>query len=169
MREKRTTQPEGVLTDLIDDQHLNREPEEPPALHYRRARGHLGSQRNTKHCRHHGRPSLRKVDHCAVQIPLDNVERLWQEFVAFETGLNKITAKKFMADLFPAHMQARTVLRQLVNHWRCGRLQHHWVIRGGAGVVRGCCGARACIDDVLADLIIYSEGGGAWLHCEGGE
>ncbi|KAF9567671.1 Suf-domain-containing protein [Agrocybe pediades] len=60
--------------------------------------------------------SLRKVYHRAVQIPLDNVERLWQELETFETGLNKITAKKFMADLSPAHMQARTVLRQLVNH-----------------------------------------------------
>jgi len=60
--------------------------------------------------------SLRKVYHRAVQIPLDNVERLWQDLEAFETNLNKITAKKFMADLSPAHMQARTVLRQLVNH-----------------------------------------------------
>ncbi|KAJ3507883.1 hypothetical protein NLJ89_g6057 [Agrocybe chaxingu] len=60
--------------------------------------------------------SLRKVYHRAVQIPLDNVERLWQDLEAFETGLNKITAKKFMTDLSPAHMQARTVLRQLTNH-----------------------------------------------------
>jgi len=60
--------------------------------------------------------ALRKVYHRAVQIPLDNVERLWQELEAFETSLNRITAKKFMADLSPAHMQARTVLRQLVNH-----------------------------------------------------
>ncbi|KAF8905733.1 hypothetical protein CPB84DRAFT_1844737 [Gymnopilus junonius] len=60
--------------------------------------------------------ALRRVYHRAVQIPLDNVERLWQELEAFETGLNKITAKKFMADLSPAHMQARTVLRQLINH-----------------------------------------------------
>ncbi|PPQ72015.1 hypothetical protein CVT26_007975 [Gymnopilus dilepis] len=60
--------------------------------------------------------ALRKVYHRAVQIPLDNVERLWQELEAFETGLNKITAKKFMADLSPAHMQARTVYRQLMNH-----------------------------------------------------
>lgn len=59
---------------------------------------------------------LRKVYHRAVQIPIDNVERLWSELEAFETNLNKITAKKFMADLSPAHMQARTVLRQLVNH-----------------------------------------------------
>jgi cleavage stimulation factor subunit 3 len=60
--------------------------------------------------------ALRKVYHRAVQIPLDNVERLWQELEAFETNLNRITAKKFMADLSPAHMQARTVLRQLINH-----------------------------------------------------
>ncbi len=60
--------------------------------------------------------ALRKVYHRAVQIPLDNVERLWQDFEAFETNLNKITAKKFMADLSPPHMQARTVLRQLTNH-----------------------------------------------------
>ena len=60
--------------------------------------------------------ALRKVYHRAIQIPLDNVERLWQELEAFETSLNRITAKKFMADLSPAHMQARTVHRQLVNH-----------------------------------------------------
>jgi cleavage stimulation factor subunit 3 len=77
--------------------------------------------------------AVRKAYHRAVQIPLDNVERLWQELEAFETGLNKITvcnvhrsrkavmltevqAKKFMADLSPAHMQARTVLRQLQKH-----------------------------------------------------
>ncbi|KAJ7197027.1 Suf-domain-containing protein [Mycena pura] len=59
---------------------------------------------------------LRKVYHRAVQIPLDNVEKLWSELEAFETGLNKITAKKFMSDLSPAHMQARAVLRQLSNH-----------------------------------------------------
>ncbi|EDQ98396.1 uncharacterized protein LACBIDRAFT_302694 [Laccaria bicolor S238N-H82] len=55
--------------------------------------------------------ALRKVYHSAVQIPLDNVERLWQELEAFEVNLNRITAKKFMANLSPAHMQARTVLR----------------------------------------------------------
>ncbi len=56
---------------------------------------------------------LRKGYHRAAQIPLDNVERLWQDLETFET---KITAKKFMADLSPAHMQARTVLRQLTNY-----------------------------------------------------
>ncbi|EAU82402.2 mRNA 3'-end-processing protein RNA14 [Coprinopsis cinerea okayama7 len=60
--------------------------------------------------------ALRKVYHRAVQIPLDNVERLWSELETFEMNLNKITAKKFMSDLSPAHMQARTTLRQLSNH-----------------------------------------------------
>ncbi|KAF8999433.1 hypothetical protein BDQ17DRAFT_1361005 [Cyathus striatus] len=60
--------------------------------------------------------ALRKVYHRAVQIPLENVEKLWAELESFETNLNRITAKKFMADLSPAHMQARTVLRQLNNH-----------------------------------------------------
>ncbi|KAM6494639.1 hypothetical protein JOM56_009262 [Amanita muscaria] len=43
--------------------------------------------------------ALRKVYHRAVQIPLDN-----------------IPAKKFMSDLSPGHMQARTTLRQLLSH-----------------------------------------------------
>lgn len=60
--------------------------------------------------------ALRKVYHRAVQIPLDNVERLWQELETFETNLNKITAKKFMSDLSQAHMQARSVLRLLTSH-----------------------------------------------------
>ncbi|KIL59526.1 hypothetical protein M378DRAFT_1067821 [Amanita muscaria Koide BX008] len=60
--------------------------------------------------------ALRKVYHRAVQIPLDNVEQLWHDLEAFETNLNKIPAKKFMSDLSPGHMQARTTLRQLLSH-----------------------------------------------------
>ncbi|KIM62980.1 hypothetical protein SCLCIDRAFT_24567 [Scleroderma citrinum Foug A] len=60
--------------------------------------------------------ALRKIYHRAVQIPLENVEKLWSELETFESGLNKITAKKFMSDLSPSHMQARTVLRQLQRH-----------------------------------------------------
>ncbi|KAJ7124554.1 hypothetical protein C8R44DRAFT_149431 [Mycena epipterygia] len=60
--------------------------------------------------------ALRKAYHRAVQIPLDNVEKLWGDLETFEMGLNKITAKKFMSDLAPAYMQARTVLRQLSTH-----------------------------------------------------
>ncbi|KAG6910176.1 hypothetical protein DXG01_012625 [Tephrocybe rancida] len=60
--------------------------------------------------------ALRKVYHRAVQIPLEGVEALWQELESFENSLNRITAKKFMSDLSPAHMQARTTFRQLTNH-----------------------------------------------------
>jgi hypothetical protein len=52
--------------------------------------------------------ALRKFYHRAVQITLDNVERLWQELEAFETNLNWIASKK--------NMQARTVPYQLVNY-----------------------------------------------------
>lgn len=60
--------------------------------------------------------ALRKVYHRAVQIPLDNVGRLWQDLEAFEMKLSRITAKKFMGDLSPAHTQARAVYRQLEKH-----------------------------------------------------
>ncbi|CAK5277319.1 unnamed protein product [Mycena citricolor] len=60
--------------------------------------------------------ALRKVYQRAVQIPLDNVEKLWSDMEAFETGLNKLTAKKFMTDLSAAHTQARSVLRRLTEH-----------------------------------------------------
>jgi cleavage stimulation factor subunit 3 len=39
--------------------------------------------------------SLRKVYHRAVQIPLENVERLWSELETFENSLNKITVRYF--------------------------------------------------------------------------
>ena len=57
--------------------------------------------------------ALRKVYHRAVQITLDNVERLWEEPEAFKTNSNRTTSKKFMADLSQGHMQARTVLCHL--------------------------------------------------------
>ncbi|KAI9512750.1 hypothetical protein F5148DRAFT_1161352 [Russula earlei] len=60
--------------------------------------------------------ALRKVYHRAVQIPLENVEALWSELETFENNLNRITAKKFLSDLSPSYMQARTVLRQLQRH-----------------------------------------------------
>jgi cleavage stimulation factor subunit 3 len=34
--------------------------------------------------------ALRKVYHRAVQIPLENVERLWSELETFENGLNRV-------------------------------------------------------------------------------
>ncbi|EJD00731.1 Suf-domain-containing protein [Fomitiporia mediterranea MF3/22] len=59
---------------------------------------------------------LRKIYQRAVQIPLENVETLWKDYEAFENGLNKITAKKFLQDLTPAYMTARTKLRELRKH-----------------------------------------------------
>ncbi|KAF7342718.1 mRNA 3'-end-processing protein RNA14 [Mycena sanguinolenta] len=60
--------------------------------------------------------ALRKAYHRAVQMPLKNVEQLWTQLEAFEMGLNKITAKKFMSELSPAHRKARSVLCQLNRH-----------------------------------------------------
>ncbi|KAH0586846.1 mRNA 3'-end-processing protein RNA14 [Termitomyces sp. J132] len=60
--------------------------------------------------------ALRKVYHRAVQIPLECVETLWQELESFENNLNRITAKKFMSDLSPGYIQARTTFRQIINH-----------------------------------------------------
>lgn len=37
--------------------------------------------------------ALRKVYHRAVQIPLENVEKLWSELETFENSLNKITVR----------------------------------------------------------------------------
>ena len=37
--------------------------------------------------------ALRKVYHRVVQIPVDSVDKLWQELEAFENGLNKITVR----------------------------------------------------------------------------
>ncbi|KAI0689097.1 hypothetical protein BC835DRAFT_1549432 [Cytidiella melzeri] len=60
--------------------------------------------------------AIRKAYQRAVQIPMDNVKRLWEEYQEFENNLNKITAKKLITDLTPAHMQARTVLTTLQEH-----------------------------------------------------
>ncbi|KAG8897016.1 mRNA 3'-end-processing protein rna14, partial [Tulasnella sp. 408] len=57
--------------------------------------------------------ALRSAYHRAVVIPLDNVEALWRELDQYENGLNKITAKKFLQDLSPGYMTAKTALRDL--------------------------------------------------------
>ncbi|TBU57853.1 Suf-domain-containing protein [Dichomitus squalens] len=60
--------------------------------------------------------AVRKAYQQAVQIPMENVKRLWEDYQDFENNLNKITAKKFISDLQESHMQARTVLNQLQEH-----------------------------------------------------
>ncbi|KAI5478156.1 mRNA 3'-end-processing protein RNA14 [Pseudohyphozyma bogoriensis] len=57
--------------------------------------------------------ALRKAYQRAVCIPVNNVELIWQEYNAFENNLNKMTAKKFVAELSPSYMTARKVLREL--------------------------------------------------------
>ncbi|KAM0792797.1 hypothetical protein ACM66B_002566 [Microbotryomycetes sp. NB124-2] len=57
--------------------------------------------------------ALRKAYQRAVQVPLDNVEQIWQDYNQFENNMSKMTAKKFVAELSPAYMTARKVLREL--------------------------------------------------------
>ncbi|GAA5920123.1 hypothetical protein JCM1841_004448 [Sporobolomyces salmonicolor] len=57
--------------------------------------------------------ALRKAYQRAVQVPLNNVEAIWQEYNAFENNLSKMTAKKFIAELSPSYMTARKALREL--------------------------------------------------------
>lgn len=37
--------------------------------------------------------AVRKAYHRAVQIPMENVKKLWEEYQDFENGLNKITVR----------------------------------------------------------------------------
>ena len=60
--------------------------------------------------------ALRKAYYCAVKIPFEGVEQLWQELELFENSLDRVMAKKVMASLWPHHKQACLTLRQLVNH-----------------------------------------------------
>ncbi|KAI0745191.1 hypothetical protein C8Q76DRAFT_764545 [Earliella scabrosa] len=60
--------------------------------------------------------AIRRAYQQAVQIPLENVERLWEDYQEFESKLDKITAKKSISDLQVNHMQARIVLNQLQEH-----------------------------------------------------
>ncbi|PCH41737.1 hypothetical protein WOLCODRAFT_69750 [Wolfiporia cocos MD-104 SS10] len=60
--------------------------------------------------------AIRKAYHRAVEIPMESVKKLWEDYQDFESSLNKITAKKFLSDIQSNHMQARTVLVQLQEH-----------------------------------------------------
>lgn len=42
--------------------------------------------------------ALRKVYHRVVQIPIEGVDKLWQELEAFENNLNRITVRVFLID-----------------------------------------------------------------------
>ncbi|KAF8520032.1 hypothetical protein BU17DRAFT_89425 [Hysterangium stoloniferum] len=60
--------------------------------------------------------ALRRIYQRVVQIPLEIVEQLWSEYNAFEIGLNKITARKFIQDQSKAYMTAKEILKQLRLH-----------------------------------------------------
>ncbi|RKP09201.1 hypothetical protein THASP1DRAFT_14564, partial [Thamnocephalis sphaerospora] len=57
--------------------------------------------------------ALRRVYRRAIAIPLTNVEALWREYDAFENGLSRVTAKKFLAEQSPIYMTARAAVREL--------------------------------------------------------
>ncbi|KAG8827959.1 mRNA 3'-end-processing protein rna14 [Serendipita sp. 399] len=59
---------------------------------------------------------LRSVYRRAVQIPIDNLEQIWREWDSFENGLNKLTAKKFLADVSPDYMTARMKKTEIAEH-----------------------------------------------------
>ncbi|WFD31213.1 mRNA 3'-end-processing protein rna14 [Malassezia sp. CBS 17886] len=59
---------------------------------------------------------LRRIFQRAVTVPLNFVEAIWRDYDAYENSLNKVTAKKFLAERSPAYMQARTMLRELKQH-----------------------------------------------------
>jgi cleavage stimulation factor subunit 3 len=56
---------------------------------------------------------IRRAYQRAVSVPLANVELIWREYDAYENGLNRLTAKKFLAERSPAYMTARTVFREM--------------------------------------------------------
>ncbi|KIJ33188.1 hypothetical protein M422DRAFT_183517 [Sphaerobolus stellatus SS14] len=60
--------------------------------------------------------ALRRIYQRAVQIPLEILEQLWSEYNAFEIGLNKLTARKFIQDMNNSYMTAKEALKQLRMH-----------------------------------------------------
>ncbi|KAE8226512.1 hypothetical protein CF319_g912 [Tilletia indica] len=56
---------------------------------------------------------LRRVYHRALSIPVNNIELIWRDYDQWESSLNKVTAKKFLADRSAAYMTARSALREL--------------------------------------------------------
>ncbi|EPZ32164.1 Suf-domain-containing protein [Rozella allomycis CSF55] len=56
--------------------------------------------------------SIRRVFQNAVCICMDGLENVWKEFDAYENTLNKLTAKKFLADSSGPYMTARSALKE---------------------------------------------------------
>ncbi|KAI1786462.1 hypothetical protein LXA43DRAFT_872742, partial [Ganoderma leucocontextum] len=60
--------------------------------------------------------TIRRAYQEAVQIPMENVKRLWKDYQDFENNLNKMTAKKLISDLEERHIQACTAPNELPAH-----------------------------------------------------
>lgn len=58
---------------------------------------------------------LRKIYRKAICIPLNNLESLWHGYNTFENGINKSTARKFLAEKSAIYMTARSSLKELQN------------------------------------------------------
>lgn len=56
---------------------------------------------------------MRRIFQRVVSIPVANVEQIWREYDQFENGLNRVTAKKFLAERSAAYMTARSALREM--------------------------------------------------------
>lgn len=56
---------------------------------------------------------MRRIYQRVVGIPVANVEQIWREYDQFENGLNRVTAKKFLAERSAAYMTARSILREM--------------------------------------------------------
>jgi cleavage stimulation factor subunit 3 len=59
--------------------------------------------------------TLRKAFRQAIMIPTQAVHSLWQEYYAFEMGLNKVTGRKFLHEKMPSYMTAKQSCVQLQN------------------------------------------------------
>lgn len=56
---------------------------------------------------------VRKTYRRAVCIPLSNIETLWHAYNAFENGISKTTARKFLSEKSPAYMTARSASKEM--------------------------------------------------------
>lgn len=59
--------------------------------------------------------TLREAYGKAVCVPTSSLQIFWKEYEAFEMGINKINARKLMADRSPDYMTARSALTHLQN------------------------------------------------------
>jgi hypothetical protein len=74
---------------------------------------------------------LRKAYHKAIHTPIANIEEIWKDYDLFENSLNKLTAKKFIADHAAAYMTCRAVSKDL---WALmepiDKLKKSWICSG---------------------------------------